>query len=33
MLDMYYELRGWDKRNGFPTRRKLQHLGLEFAEV
>ncbi len=28
LLDMYYELRGWDK-NGIPTKEKLQELNLE----
>ncbi len=27
-LDEYYELRGWDKRSGIPTREKLNELGL-----
>lgn len=31
MLDRYYELRGWDKCTGFPTRKKL--LELDLAEV
>jgi aldehyde:ferredoxin oxidoreductase len=26
-LDQYYDLRGWDK-NGVPTKKKLQELGL-----
>jgi aldehyde:ferredoxin oxidoreductase len=29
MLDKYYELRGWDKASGKPTREKLRELGLE----
>jgi aldehyde:ferredoxin oxidoreductase len=29
MLDEYYELRGWDKRTGFPTKGKLAELDLE----
>lgn len=29
MLDNYYELRGWDKRVGVPTRGKLETIGLE----
>lgn len=29
-LDYYYELRGWDKENGIPTRKKLEELGLEY---
>lgn len=29
MLDEYYELHGWDKETGFPTRKILQELGLE----
>ena len=28
LLDEYYELRGWDKRTGLPTREKLIELGL-----
>jgi aldehyde:ferredoxin oxidoreductase len=31
MLDNYYDLRGWDKQTGNPTREKLEDLGLEFA--
>lgn len=31
MLDNYYELRGWDKQRGNPTKEKLEELGLEFA--
>ena len=30
MLNQYYELRGWHKDNGFPTKRKLQELGIDF---
>jgi aldehyde:ferredoxin oxidoreductase len=38
MLDEYYELNGWDKKTGIPTRDKLEALGLkdvanELAEV
>jgi aldehyde:ferredoxin oxidoreductase len=29
MLDKYYELRGWDKNTGIPTKKKLLELGLE----
>ncbi len=29
MLDRYYELRGWDKNTGCPTREKLTELGLQ----
>ena len=29
MLDMYYEMRGWD-RNGVPTKETLRKLGLEY---
>ena len=29
MLDEYYEVRGWDKVSGFPTREKLEQLGLK----
>jgi aldehyde:ferredoxin oxidoreductase len=28
MLDNYYELRGWDKKTGLPTRAKLEAIGL-----
>ncbi|MBM3299691.1 MAG: aldehyde:ferredoxin oxidoreductase, partial [Deltaproteobacteria bacterium] len=28
MKDEYYELRGWDKRTGVPTKEKLMELGL-----
>jgi len=28
VLDEYYELRGWDKRTGLPTKEKLIELGL-----
>ena len=28
LLDEYYELRGWDKRTGIPTKQKLTELGL-----
>ena len=32
-MDKYYELRGWDKTNGWPTKQKLEELGLkEIAE-
>jgi len=29
MLDNYYELRGWDKKTGIPTRTKLERIGLK----
>lgn len=29
MLDEYYELRGWDKETGLPTRDKLEDVGLK----
>ncbi len=29
MKDEYYELRGWDKSTGVPTREKLEQLGLK----
>lgn len=29
ILDEYYEVHGWDKRAGIPTRKKLTELGLE----
>jgi len=29
LMDMYYELRGWNKANGWPTRAKLEELGLK----
>ena len=28
-LDEYYEARGWDKNSGYPTRQKLEQLGLQ----
>jgi aldehyde:ferredoxin oxidoreductase len=28
LLDEYYEIRGWDKKTGLPTREKLFELGL-----
>jgi aldehyde:ferredoxin oxidoreductase len=28
LLDRYYDLRGWDKTTGWPTREKLEELGL-----
>jgi aldehyde:ferredoxin oxidoreductase len=28
LLDEYYELRGWDLVTGFPTREKLESLGM-----
>ncbi len=31
MLDEYYEARGWDKKTGIPTRKKLEELGLKEA--
>ena len=30
MLDNYYELRGWDRKTGIPTRAKLEEMGLKF---
>jgi len=30
LLDEYYELRGWDKTKGVPTREKLVELGLDY---
>jgi aldehyde:ferredoxin oxidoreductase len=33
LMDKYYELRGWDKTSGWPTKQKLEELGLkEIAE-
>jgi aldehyde:ferredoxin oxidoreductase len=29
LLDGFYEVCGWDKRSGVPTRQKLDSLGLE----
>lgn len=29
MLDRYYEVRGWDRASGFPSKTKLKELGLE----
>jgi len=31
MLDNYYEIRGWDKATGIPTRSRLEELGLKYA--
>ncbi len=31
-VDLYYEIQGWDKATGAPTRAKLVELGLEWAE-
>jgi len=28
ILDSYYDQRGWDKKTGWPTRAKLEELGL-----
>ncbi|MBM3212328.1 hypothetical protein FJZ33_08915, partial [Candidatus Poribacteria bacterium] len=28
LLDKYYELCGWDIQNGYPTRVKLEELGI-----
>jgi aldehyde:ferredoxin oxidoreductase len=33
LLDSYYELRGWNKHTGEPTREKLKSLGLESAAI
>ena len=33
MLKNYYYLRGWDKRTGNPTEKKLRELGLEFVRL
>ena len=33
MLDDYYDIRGWDKKTGNPTKRKLDELGLEFVHL
>jgi len=30
MLDEYYDLVGWNKKTGCPTREKLKALGLDF---
>jgi len=30
MLDEYYDLRGWDRESGLPTRKKLEDLGLGY---
>jgi aldehyde:ferredoxin oxidoreductase len=29
LMDKYYELRGWSEESGWPTRAKLEELGLE----
>lgn len=31
MLDDYYEIRGWNKSTGIPTRNRLEKLGLKYA--
>jgi aldehyde:ferredoxin oxidoreductase len=28
VLDRYYEMRGWNPENGWPTRERLERLGL-----
>ncbi|MBA1333612.1 MAG: Tungsten-containing aldehyde:ferredoxin oxidoreductase [Firmicutes bacterium] len=33
MLDEYYELRGWDKETGVPTKETLERMGLDFIEL
>ena len=33
MLDNYYDLRGWDKKTGLPTREKLNQLDLGFVKM
>jgi aldehyde:ferredoxin oxidoreductase len=30
MLDEYYDLAGWDKNSGIPTKEKLMELGIEY---
>lgn len=30
MLDYYYDFRGWEKKTGIPTRKRLQELGLGY---
>jgi aldehyde:ferredoxin oxidoreductase len=30
LLDEYYELRGWERKKGVPTRGKLVELGLDY---
>jgi aldehyde:ferredoxin oxidoreductase len=30
LLDNYYELRGWNRRTGIPTREKLEAIGLQY---
>ena len=30
-VDLYYELQGWDKETGAPTRAKLLELSLDWA--
>ena len=32
MLESYYIARGWDPETGYPTRKKLNELGLDFVE-
>jgi len=31
MLSSFYEFRGWDRKIGVPTRKKLEELGLSYA--
>ena len=30
MLDYYYEFRGWDKETGYPLRKRLKELEIEW---
>jgi aldehyde:ferredoxin oxidoreductase len=30
LLDNFYELRGWDKKTGIPTKSKLEAEGLDY---
>jgi aldehyde:ferredoxin oxidoreductase len=33
MLEAYYAVRGWDQKTGYPTREKLNELGLDWVEI
>jgi aldehyde:ferredoxin oxidoreductase len=33
MLDSYYEICGWDKKTGIPTKERLNRLGLGFVNL
>jgi aldehyde:ferredoxin oxidoreductase len=33
MLDSYYEICGWEKESGIPTKKRLDELGLDFIRL